>query len=233
VVYVAEAVFSMRRTNTIIQSTVLYHTSYQLPGSFVANIPIMSTLEYLDAEGTVSNFTLVPWKKLHSWLSQLNGDIHVSLACPPNGINRGKILEELEDRRKSDHSIFSNTMKVVGKDLGRGLDWRIHQNVQGLTHLEELLVYQPKDWRKQAREYLFRFKCDVGHEPNDISARQVKHITGQDIIMKGPIEVVLFHSELKRTARYEPLNFLLSYDALNPLPKLVNDMSEKEQLLLT
>ena len=44
-----------------------------------------------------------------------------------------------------------------------------------------------------------------------------------------PIEVVLFHTELKRTARYEPLNFLLSYDVRDPLPALTMDMGEVER----
>lgn len=105
----------------------------------------MSTLEYLDEEGTVTNFTLVPWIKLHNWLSELNGSPHYTEI--PTGVNRGKVLEELEARRKGKDSTFGGVMKIVGKDRGYGRDWRDYENKEGLTHLEELLVYQPKGER--------------------------------------------------------------------------------------
>ena len=65
----------------------------------------MSTLEYLDGEGTVTNFTLVPWKVLHEWLSELNGNPH-HVGSLAKGVNRGKILEELEARRKNQDTLF-------------------------------------------------------------------------------------------------------------------------------
>jgi len=58
----------------------------------------MSTLEYLDGEGSVTSFTLVPWVTLHSWLSELNGNAETPERMA-KGVNRGKILEELEDGR--------------------------------------------------------------------------------------------------------------------------------------
>jgi len=53
---------------------------------------------------------------------------------------------------------------------------------------------------------------------------------GKRIVMKRPVEVVLFHSELNRAARYDPLLFLLSYDVCNPLPDLTKDMDKDKQL---
>jgi len=84
----------------------------------------MSTLEYLDGEGTVTNFTLVPWKTLHLWLSELNGNPHYfgSLA---KGVNRGKVLEELEARRNGkDSVVLGGAMRAMGMSRGFGLDWR-------------------------------------------------------------------------------------------------------------
>lgn len=189
----------------------------------------MSTLEYLDGEGTVTSFTLVPWKTLHKWLSELNGNPHCEGGIA-RGVNRGKILEELEARRKKTNSVLlDGAMRAIGRSRGHGLDWRDHENEQGLTHLEELLVYQPKDWRVQAREYFFRFKCDLDRASNTGNTNRITNIAGNDIAMKRPIDVVLFSPDLKRTARYEPLNFLLSYDVRDPLPALTRDMEEAQR----
>ena len=82
----------------------------------------MSTLEYLDEEGTVTSFTLVPWKILHRWLSKLNGAPCSGIA---KGVNRGKVLEELEARRKGKESLLvGGAMKAIGMNRGYGRDWR-------------------------------------------------------------------------------------------------------------
>ena len=59
----------------------------------------MSTLQYLDEEGTV-RFTFVPWKVLNEWLSVYNDNPHTG-QTKKEGINRGQVLEELEARRKA------------------------------------------------------------------------------------------------------------------------------------
>ena len=55
----------------------------------------MSTLEYLGPDGTV-NFRFVPWKVLNNLLSELNGNTHV-VGFLRNGVNRGKVIEELKE----------------------------------------------------------------------------------------------------------------------------------------
>lgn len=196
----------------------------------------MSTLEYLDEQGSVTNFTLVPWATIHSWLSELNGD-PASLGSLAKGVNRGKVLEELEARRKgNDSMILGCTLRIVGMDRGYGRGWREYENPSsGYTHLEELLLYQPKDWRKQAREYLFRFGCDLDRESRNEVDRTISidiGTTNVQIFLKRPILVVLFHPAMKRTSRYEPLNFLLSYGVRDPLPAATKDLDEMQKSLL-
>jgi hypothetical protein len=48
--------------------------------------------------------------------------------------------------------------------------------------------------------------------------------------MDRAILVVLFHPELSRASRYEPLNFLLAYGAVNPLPELIKDLPESKKV---
>jgi len=195
----------------------------------------MSTLEYLDGGGSVTNFTLVPWNTIHDWLSELNGH-PASHGCLVKGVNRGKVLEELEARRKGrDSAVLGNALRLVGLDRGYGRDWREYENSSGYTHLEELLIYQPKDWRKQAREYLFRFSCDLGRASEMEEERTVVVCLGTSIVrifLKTPVLAVLFHPDMKRTSRYEPLNFLLSYGVSDPLPVAIKDMTETQKTLL-
>ena len=207
----------------------------------------MATLEYLDGEGSVKNFTLVPWKDLNSWLSLLNGrtnsdqDSHSARSSAgrlPNGINRGKVIEELEARRNGqDSAVLGGALRLLNRDRGYGQDWREYENPDGYTHLEELLIHQPDAWRKQAREYLFRFKFNLDRSSTNSEARTVAwtdptekiHL---DLFLKSPILAVLFHPGLKRTMRYEPLNFLLAYGVGDPLPLLTRDMTEAQQIAL-
>ena len=49
--------------------------------------------------------------------------------------------------------------------------------------------------------------------------------------MEWPIYVVLFHEEIKRTCRYEPLNFLLSYRVQDPFPVVTKDMNDEQRTL--
>jgi DNA polymerase III delta prime subunit len=195
----------------------------------------MSTLEYLDDDGTVTNFTYVPWTVIHTWLSELNGNPHVTKGLA-KGVNRGKVLEELEARRKgSEKSMVGGALRFVGRDRGYGRDWREQENPQGYTHLEELLIYQPKDWRKQAREYLFSFKCELGRTSQNEQGRTILKQVGLEnlsIFLKNPILVVLFHPEIERTSRYEPLNFLLAYGACDPMPALKADMDDGQRCAL-
>lgn len=195
----------------------------------------MSTLEYLDREGSVRSFGLVPWTVLHSWLSAING-FPSAVKDLPTSVNRGKILEELEARRKSKaNTVVDAPLRALGRDRGIGKDWRDHENGEGFTHLEELLVYQPNDWRKQAREYLFRFQCDLSRKSSDTKTRGLwieANGHRQRIIMTSPILLVLFHPCLNRTNRYEPLNFLLAYGVRNPLPGLFRNFPEEDQMAL-
>jgi hypothetical protein len=185
----------------------------------------MSTLNYLDEGGTVK-FQFVPWKLLNEWLSQLNGNPHVT-AVKKEGINRGHVLEELEARRKTNDGVGSRALSLVGLDRGNGKDWRECENEQGYTHLEELLIYQPEDWRKQAREYMFRFGCDLSRESSSFDKRETTiqleledDMEEMTITMATPILVVLFHPDIKRTYRYEPLNLLLAYGVKNPVSSI-------------
>ena len=199
----------------------------------------MSTLEYLDEGGSVKNFGMVPWRTLHDWLSVINGKSMRTLkAYLPKGVNRGKVLEELEARRQgTKDSLFRGVLRIANIDRGYGKDWRQYEceDGWGLTHLEELLVFQPKDWRKQAREYMFRFQCDLARESSKEATRTTtfeRHGLSFPLFLKSPILVVLFHPDLSRTSRYEPLNFLLSYGVLDPLPAVLTALPEAQQKIL-
>jgi len=191
----------------------------------------MSTLEYLDEEGSVRNFGLVPGRVLHVWLSTLNGALAAEEV--PRGVNRGKVLQELEDRRKGRQVVLLDAaLRAANRDRGMGEDWREYENAIGFTHLEELLIYQPEDWRKQAREYLFRFDCNLARESQNENPRTIWLGVGEQrypIFMKTPILAVLFHPEMSRTSRYEPLNFLLAYSIRDPLPALLQNIPSTEQ----
>jgi hypothetical protein len=190
----------------------------------------MATLEYLDEAGSVTSFHLVPWLVLNEWLSELNGNRNVSGLA--KGVNRGKVLEELEARREgTDNLLIGGTLRFLGRDPGYGKDWREYENKQGYSHLEELLIYQPNEWRKQAREYLFRFQCDLSRESTSENRCVSKKLGEREvsIFLKTPILVVLFHPDIKRTSRYEPLNFLLAYGAQDPLSSVMVNMSQREQ----
>ena len=132
----------------------------------------MSTLEYLDGQGSVKSFGLVPWDTLNSWLSSLNGS-SAEVVALPGGINRGKVLEELEARRKREDTLVDGALRLFHFDRGFGKDWREYENPEGFTHLEELLIHQPEDWRKQAREYHFRCKCDLARESSNDEKRAI------------------------------------------------------------
>lgn len=197
----------------------------------------MSTLEYLDEQqGSVSNFGLVPWETLHTWLSTLNGNPNFEASDLPRGVNRGRVLEELERRRMEDGVIgLDRALRLLHMDRGFGKDWRDYESPDGLTHLEELLVYQPDEWRKQAREYYFRFRCDLSRESSNEDARSLWTVINRQkycIFMKTPILTVLFHTVMDRTARYQPLNFLLAYGVSDPLPALLQNFPEDDRLEL-
>lgn len=203
----------------------------------VSNLTIkMSDLEYLDAEGTV-NFRFVPWQTLNDWLSELNG-CHYVTGTLREGVNRGKVIEELNSRR----NMTPGFLDRLALNRGYGEDWREYENVRGLTHFEELLVYQPKDWRKQAREYIYRYAIDVERTsksglPMNHPRRVVIPLGTSDdkkeprsITLDRPSLIVLLHPDLKRSQRYQPLNFLLSYGVKDPIPLL--GLTEEERLAL-
>lgn len=193
----------------------------------------MSTLEYLDDQGSVRGFHLVPSTTLHSWLSSFNG--RPDAEPVPNGVNRGKVIEELEGRRlKAEDTIAERFVRSL-VDRGFDKEWRDYENEEGFTHLEELLIYQPDDWRKQAREYLFRFHCDLSRDSMSEDLRTIIAVFDErkvPIFMKSPILVVLYHPGICRTSRYEPLNFLLAYGVQDPLPGLLKDTPTSDQQVL-
>lgn len=198
-----------------------------------------STLNYLDEDGNVS-FFLVPWIRLNEWLSKLNGVKNLDVKLPA-GLNRGKVIEELETRRKNKSNLHIMT-RIVGVDRGFGKDWREYKNDDGLDHFEELLICQPAEWRIQAREYLFSYKFDITSKRCNSNARPTHEIdllqimkpstsvsvdpkkeesASMKIVMDTPITIGLFHPDIPKTKRYEPIRFLLSYDAKDPLPDMV------------
>lgn len=188
----------------------------------------MSTLEYLDPQGNV-NFYLVSWTKLNEWLSSLNGNtltlklLNGNKITPilPDGLNRGNVIRELEDRRKGKvgGGLRRVTNAVARHDLGKGKDWRDYENAQGYTHLEELFIFQPDEWLIQAREYFFVYNYDLSRVSASKTLRSCKvELTDVDdtvstilIFMSTSVLAVLFHPKMRRIARYEPLNFFLSY----------------------
>jgi hypothetical protein len=144
------------------------------------------TLDYLDPDGTV-NYTYVPWGTLHFWLTVLNGFPQSQIELPI-GVNRGKVIDELESRRPKTSGVVALGARLVGRDLGYGTDWREYENDQGYTHLEELLVYQPSEWRKQAREYMFVYKFDLGRVSSN-EKRQVTVTFGSDGVTETDLPV--------------------------------------------
>lgn len=179
----------------------------------------MSTLEYLDGDGNVA-FWRVSTSMLHKWLSKINGNPHVKDEIP-DAVNRGKVIGELKRRSGKPN-------KIMEFARGDGNDWREYENAQGYTHLEELLIYTPNEWRKQAREYTHVYNFDLERSSDKKQKRSIKlNLDGVDhpisIDMKTPILVVLFHPELPRSNRYETLNFLLANGIENPLPSIIDD----------
>lgn len=183
----------------------------------------MSELKYLDGNGCVTNFGFVPWLKLNEWLSRLNGAKWVEQTLP-KGMNRGNIIEELEQRRKkTGYSFTEGAVRFVARlDRGYGKDWRTFENERGFTHLEELLIHQPEEWRTQAREYFYTYEFKLNRESTSEEKRTHRirvtyesedSIESADvpIFMSSPVLVTLFHPEIAKSDRYTPLNFLLSY----------------------
>lgn len=195
-----------------------------------------STLSYLDAEGRI-NFWNVPWAKLNLWLSVLNGNPHLDESI--DNVNRGSVIEELEQRRKGDDKSLKERGIGIFVDRGIKKDWREYENDDGYTHLEELIIYQPTDWRKQAREYMYLYGFDLCRKSDgDLSRRSFsKSFTckGDELTVTIPITtpmlVALFHPEMTRTSRYGPLNFLLAYDVADPLPFLFEMIEDKNMHL--
>lgn len=238
--------------------------------------------------------TKVSWDKLNLWLSELNGYPGVQGVLPRNGVDRTKLLNELQGRlenesvedtlrqylmeiceggsvslddlansdtypdidtfvghlidiseRGSEEELKSVFKSVEGKALIRGLedykeemgygsDWKTYQNDNGYTHLEELLIHQPLKWRQQAREYLLRYQVDLNSmtSPTKSKRKQPFRLDSGRVVsvpMQTPISVVLFHPDLRRRQRYEPLNFLLAYGVENPLPGLFDELGATEE----
>jgi len=183
-----------------------------------------SSFPYIDHLGGTVEYECAPWQVLNFWLSELNGNVHVNnTLC--KGVTREKTIEELASRLDHDDC------GAMACNMGYGFDWREHENKQGYTHLEELLIYQPKGWRKQAREYIYRFEWDLERKsPARNKMRIIERLyTGEDgsvqkitFPMSSPALVVLFHPDMSRTSRYEALNFLLAYayGSENPLAVL-------------
>jgi hypothetical protein len=196
----------------------------------------MSTLEYLDPDGTV-NFLFVPWNVMNKWLSALNGVPNVA-GWLRNGVNRGQAIAELEKRRAQQRTVVDMALRATGRDRGYGQDWREYENDEGYNHLEELLMYQPADWRLQAREYIFLYQWDLARVSIATNDRRTVSTSAlsddsegtaleMNIPMTSTVLVVLFHPEILRTKRYEPLNFLLAYGVEDPLPRLFEELGEE------
>ena len=139
-------------------------------------------------------------------------------------------------------------------DLGSSKDWREYKNTVGLDHFEELLVHQPTEWRVQAREYLYRYKFDIKsrrinkdrpcHELDLLhlmklglgsASYETPHVDQDEttdlnvkISMDYPILVAMFHEDIAKTMRYEPIMFLLSYDASDPIPEVASNILSQE-----
>lgn len=192
----------------------------------------MSTLKYLGGDGQVVRFDYVPWDKLNGWLSLLNGASWVPEELPP-GLSISSVIVELENRRqKSRKGLKEGVVKMFVGERGYENDWREFENAQGYTHLEELIIYQPPDWRVQAREYFFTYRFDLGRksvrETSDQNRTHQVPVEYEDdesgffsayipILLISPVLVTLFHPEMSKTSRYEPLNLLLSYGVEEPI----------------
>jgi hypothetical protein len=144
---------------------------------------------------------------LNKRLSQLNGCPHV-VDCDLKAIPYEEVTRALEN-------------------YGRGQDWRTYKNDLGYTHLEELLMYQPLNWKMRVRGYILQYNFDLNqeHKTKD-RAHAFTLIVNYDKVhyvvqMTSPILVVLFHPALTRTMRYDALRLLVSYGAESPLADLM------------
>eukprot|EP00956_Cyclotella_meneghiniana_P031527 scaffold83063_cov37-Cyclotella_meneghiniana.AAC.2 len=209
-------------------------------GHFRMRILKHNDVDYSHDEDPISaSFNMVSSKMLHAWLSELNGNHHYdhkSKGFNIDDVNRSDILDELDARRlRKDEdiqktSIIDQNTSLVVKDRGNK-DWRKYEDKHsGLTHFEELLVFQPKNWLLQAREYMFRYHCDLNRASPLSLSSSLKHravvVAGEEIVLRSPVEIVLFHTDLKRPDRYAPLNFLLAYGASDPLCSLRERLGE-------
>jgi hypothetical protein len=98
----------------------------------------------------------VSWETLNIWLSLFNGNKHVAETLP-EGLDREKVLKELEKRRKKKLQGETPAQDEVQRDdPGYGTDWR--------TARDMLLIYQPQGWREQALVYMFRFKNNLARK---------------------------------------------------------------------
>jgi len=185
----------------------------------------MSTLAQYD-EGDGVSVARVGWKRLNDWLSDVNTDGKIGTK-PPKGFNRGNIIDELNNRRDlSPGSMKEAIWRKFNLDRGYSKNWKDYENAKGFTHLEELLIYQPSEWRNQAREYIFEYGFEVTrkssneHRVTTWSTKLVDKCYEIPIFMNSPILAVLFSPEMKRSSRYGPINLLLAYGVTNQLPYL-------------
>ena len=220
-----------------------------------------STLSDLDVDpkGNINLFS-VDWTILNHYLSYLNSKDSVHhkfddyIRKRLDRLNRGHVIKELEDRRlgnithksKLHDKMHVLVMKAGGRYFGAGKDWTLYQNQEGYTHLEELLIYQPPKWRIQAREYvyLYGYIADQHTNPTNKGMRCHSFVLRLDdgvekeyeVTMDTPIRVVLFHPDISRLDRYDPLQFLLAYvphdnrEPFDPLSRLFNDLGIDKQV---
>ena len=215
--------------------------------------PYAFQLEEHVTQGGVLKLSSIPWVVLNDWLSMKNGYFKPG-AVYPKDLRHDDVLVELERRRVSKKNETGETSEMEDGSfrirfpseqhlIGFGKDWREHENDSGYSHLEELFLYQPSSWKKLARIYLFRHQCDLNRKSRSTALRSVKiEILRDDKTMlvvrlniSTPLLMVLFHPRLERISRYDPLRFLLSHGAFNPLPNLLREMvldKDDQQLFL-
>lgn len=135
------------------------------------------------------------------------------------------LLAEQEDLSGDDDSY----LHLIFAERGYGFDWLDYENKAGYTHFEELLIFQHKNWKQQAREYLYRFHCNPDRVCSSKSGTVLRDSTtvySNDnlnyrtfelplqannetekivpIFLYNPVLAVLFHPEIKRVDRYQP-----------------------------
>ncbi|KAL3918135.1 MAG: hypothetical protein SGILL_004378, partial [Bacillariaceae sp.] len=98
--------------------------------------------------------------------------------------------QDCDDEVLSDEESMEQALTLA---LGYGLDWKEYRNPQGYTHFEELLIYQPRNWKMHAREYMLRYGGNIDSDATKAETPTHDAATGVPIAKGGALAFVRNH----------------------------------------